>query len=118
MKVKPPTLILYGDGRHDDTVAMNAFFAGKRVWNRTGGLLLPLQRDGGGARLPPGNYVLSSTVHVPSGPPVPIRESFFRAAPEFPAGSVMLEFSPEARFSVDLCFFDRAFHGKSHDRLP
>jgi hypothetical protein len=53
-------LVLWGDGRHDDTRALNAWFNGKQViWAVTG---QPI-----GAEIAGRAFLLSSTVYIPSG---------------------------------------------------
>ena len=61
MKIAPPKIMaaftLYGDGLHDDTVAINALLAGNLVQTAAGVLLRP---DAGRIFLPVGNYAMSS----------------------------------------------------------
>jgi hypothetical protein len=53
-------LALWGDGRHDDTRALNAWFRGERVvWAQTGRAI--------GAEIIGHDFLLSSTVFIPSG---------------------------------------------------
>jgi hypothetical protein len=57
---EPALLALWGDGRHDDTKALNAWFKGDRVvWGATG--------EPVGAAIAGRVFRLSSTVFVPSG---------------------------------------------------
>src|SRR6516162_8992309 len=53
-------LALWGDGKHDDTKALNAWFRGDRVaWAQTGRVIGPEIADH--------DFLLSSTVFIPSG---------------------------------------------------
>jgi hypothetical protein len=57
---KPAELELWGDGRHDDTRALNAWFKGDRVaWAETG---QPV-----GPEIVGRSFLLSSTIYIPSG---------------------------------------------------
>jgi hypothetical protein len=57
---EPAEIALWGDGRHDDTKALNAWFKGeKAVWAETG---LPV-----GAEITGRVFRLSATVYMPSG---------------------------------------------------
>jgi hypothetical protein len=53
-------LALWGDGKHDDTKALNAWFRGDRVvWAQTGRAI--------GPEIAGHDFLLSSTVFIPSG---------------------------------------------------
>ena len=53
-------LVLWGDGAHDDTAALNAWFAGETVvWGDT--------QEPVGAEIAGHDFLLSSTVYIPSG---------------------------------------------------
>jgi hypothetical protein len=53
-------LALWGDGKHDDTKALNAWFKGDRVvWAQTGRAI--------GSEIAGHDFLLSSTVFIPSG---------------------------------------------------
>ncbi len=53
-------LVLWGDGRHDDTAALNAWFAGETVvWGET--------HQPVGAEIAGHDFLLSSTIYVPGG---------------------------------------------------
>ena len=53
-------LALWGDGKHDDTKALNAWFRGDRVvWAQTGRAI--------GPEIAGRDFLLSSTVFIPSG---------------------------------------------------
>lgn len=53
-------LVLWGDGSHDDTAALNAWFGGETVvWAET--------RQPVGPEIAGHDFMLSSTVYVPSG---------------------------------------------------
>jgi hypothetical protein len=53
-------LALWGDGKHDDTKALNAWFKGDRVvWAQTGRAI--------GPEIAGHDFLLSSTVFIPSG---------------------------------------------------
>lgn len=57
---RPMPLVLWGDGRHDDTAALNAWFRGDRViWAETG---KPV-----GAAIAGHTFTLSAAIFVPSG---------------------------------------------------
>ena len=57
---RPMPLVLWGDGRHDDTVALNAWFCGDRViWADTG---KPV-----GAEIAGRIFKLSAAIYVPGG---------------------------------------------------
>ena len=54
----PP--VLWGDGEHDDTAALNAWFRGETVvWAQT--------REGVGSEIADRSFLLSSTVYIPGG---------------------------------------------------
>lgn len=65
MRVVSPKLaasfILYGDGIHDDTIAINALLAGKLVMTAAGVIIPQDQRV---VRLPAGDYSVSSPLVV------------------------------------------------------
>jgi hypothetical protein len=53
-------LALWGDGKHDDTKALNAWFKGDRVvWAQTGRAI--------GPEIAGHDFLLSATVYIPSG---------------------------------------------------
>jgi hypothetical protein len=53
-------LVLWGDGKHDDTAALNAWFAGETVvWGET--------QQPVGPEIAGRDFLLSSAVYVPSG---------------------------------------------------
>ena len=53
-------LVLWGDGEHDDTAALNAWFRGETVlWART--------HEPVGSKIADHNFLLSSTVYIPGG---------------------------------------------------
>lgn len=106
MKVKPPTLILYGDRWHDDTVAMQALFKGQRVWNaaRIGG-----NKWIGGSEhvhLPRGDYLLSDTVEIPNGMHVGVHGSYFEVTDAFPEHGRVIDVKPDASSFFSDCKFN------------
>lgn len=57
---RPTPLVLWGDGRHDDTAALNAWFRGERVvWAQT--------HQPVGAQIAGRTFLLSSTVYISGG---------------------------------------------------
>jgi hypothetical protein len=57
---RPAPLILWGDGRHDDTAALNAWFRGKKVvWAESGKAVGPV--------ITGRSFKLSAAIFVPSG---------------------------------------------------
>lgn len=60
MALPPQRLVLWGDGVHDDTKALQALLDGKRVL-RPDGSAMP------GPVIGAGSYVLSDTIYVPPG---------------------------------------------------
>ncbi|GEM_PF-2671194 len=57
---RPAPLVLWGDGRHDDTAALNAWFRGERVvWADSGASV--------GATIADRTFKLSAAIYIPSG---------------------------------------------------
>jgi hypothetical protein len=62
MRIKPPTLILYGDGVHDDTHAMNSLVSGERVWS--GIHQHWVTPKGNYIRLPDGHHKITDSIRI------------------------------------------------------
>jgi len=56
--IVPPSFVLYGDGIHDDTAAMQALIRGDMVRNAKGLIL----HNSGTVVIPPASYIVSSTI--------------------------------------------------------
>jgi hypothetical protein len=75
MKLYVPPLVLWGDGIHDDTKALQAFFDGRAVKVMDTGQALTL--DGRSFEMRDGRYLLSETIILPSGPGSSITGCYF-----------------------------------------
>lgn len=62
MRIKPPTLILYGDGVHDDTHAVNALISGEKVWS--GVLRRYIAPEGNDIHVPFGTHRMTGSIRV------------------------------------------------------
>lgn len=71
----PAIPILYGDGKHDDTAALNAWGAGRAVKRPDGTML--------GERLENGHFLVSDVVNISRQDGVWIVNNYFRCTPEY-----------------------------------
>ncbi len=64
-KPEETIIYIYGDGVHDDTVALQALVDGKKVMTVDGSVFKASGK--GGFTLPKGKYLFSSVITVPDG---------------------------------------------------